>query len=214
MELKKQLVAQNIVLVASNINVNLFNQGWFLENQIIASAEMQGDSVFVPNYVSLSLIDCQFVIVPTQIQISLKYFDIDNTQRILANRVVKFMNALNCYGIKAVGINFSLTLEDETGQDVSLKLLKRYNNKVDEYFKNDDARFGAYYSQNVDDVTRLKLDIKPIKCVFNGTLVEKLLLSFNFHSESSKIDFLFLQRQIDKFINFRNCSERLSCLFL
>ena len=199
-----EIIAQQVILVAKNINVGAFSQYWFMKNGVFGGEEFLEDSVFTPGLTVVSTKECQLMILPDQVRFGLKIDDLTQGE------------AVTDVKIEAVGLNFVIRIIDpdrSTGQ-LSRDLFHRKDTNLGGYFSHDDAYFGAYISQNHDANTRLKLDIKPVHTMNGETVTEFLMASFNFHRDIIVKEDLqqALLEQLAKWHEFVETSMKVSCL--
>ena len=209
-----RLIGLNIVLVSCNINTSLFSQYWFIKKEIIKEDEFLPDSMFIPGLSNVSTNDFQITILPDKIQFALKSDSLEEGERCVREKFNKFIDAMENVSINAIGLNFLWRVEDtaisinQFGKELFCK-----DNAIGNYFSEDNARYGAYYSKNCDELTRLKLDIKPIHSMENGNMLEYQLASFNYHSDVNPEQMKeHLKGQMDKWSAFLNNSQEIVCL--
>lgn len=214
MAISRKLLAQNIVLVTDSINVNTFSQYWFIKNGIFEERDFQG-AVFTPGLGLVTASDCQMTILPNQIQLEFKNDNPEKVVQCIENRMVKLIKCLSNVKVVAIGLNYIWkTGDDETPIPVLSKNLFGHNESgIISYFSKEDARFGAYYSQNIDPNTRLKLDIKPSLVKENGQNVEFIMYNFNFHCDVQEQQMEeMLLNQLNKWQLFNQLANKLVCL--
>ena len=216
MALKREIIAQNIVLVTETINPSMFGQYWFIENKIYRADEMLGDSVFVPGFTSVSAVDSQITIVPNQIQMSIKDPSQSGAYTCLKNRLAKMMQLLSMIPVKAMGTNFLWKVESDEMDihQLTNALFGDNPTRIYDYFDKADARMGAYFSQNYDENTRLKLDIKPVKAEEEaGKMSEFIMASFNYHRDIKPQNVQGqLDGQLKKWTELRQNSNKVVCM--
>lgn len=216
MAIKREIIAQNIVIVTDTINPSMFGQYWFVENKIFKAEEMLGDSVFVPGFTSVSAVDSQITIVPNQIQMSIKDPSQSGAYTCLKNRLAKMVHLLTMIPVKAMGTNFLWKVESD---DLDIHCLSKSffgdnPTRIYDYFGKADARLGAYFSQFFDENTRLKLDIKPVKAAEEaGKETEFILASFNYHRDIAPQNVQGqLGDQLKKWTELRQNSNKVVCM--
>lgn len=216
MATKREIIAQNIVLVTDTINPSMFGQYWFIENKIYKHEEMLGDSVFVPGFTSVSAVDSQITIVPNQIQMSIKDPSQSGAYTCLKNRLVKMVQLLTMIPVKAIGINFLWKVESDEMDihDLTKSFFGDNPTRIYDYFNKPDSRMGAYFSQFYDENTRLKLDIKPVKAQEEaGKESEFILASFNYHCDIAPQNVQGqLDNQLKKWTELRQNSNKVVCM--
>ena len=215
MAISRKILAQNIVLVTNGLNVNSFSQYWFIKNGIFAEEDFLGGSVFTPGLTLVSSQDCQLTVLPNQIQLELKSDIPEMALQSVQNRMVKLIKCLTNVKVIAIGINFIWKLNDNE-KDITVlskSLFGESNVNIGSYFNKADTRYGAYYSQNIDQQTRLKLDIKPSMVKENGQNVDFMMYNFNFHSDVSEQQMEeTLLDQVNKWQQFYKLTNDLICL--
>ena len=214
MAITRKVLAQNIVLVADSINVTSFSQYWFIKNGIFKEEEFKG-SVFTPGLVLITASDCQLTILPNQMQLELKSDNINANLQCIENRMLKLIQCLANIRVSAIGLNYiwKLTDNERTMPQISKSLCGNSRASLMSYFKNEDTRYGAYYSQNIDPQTRLKLDIKPTLMKENGQNTEMMMYNFNFHCDlqEQKMEETIMN-QLKKWQLFNQLAKELVCL--
>ena len=215
MAIHRTLIAQTVVLVTNNINTGMFSQYWFIQNKIFLPEEIMQDSVFAPGVSIVSAPDCQIICEPSRIQMAIKSDNQSDACACVKNRLSKMVAVLQMLPVVAVGMNYVWKIQDEE-QDVhklTSYLFGENDCEIYGYFNKPDSRFGAYFSQNIDDCTRLKLDIKPVHTFENNSKIEFITASFNYHRDlqidkaASQID-----DQLKKWSNLRQNSNKIVCL--
>lgn len=215
MAISKKILAQNIVLVTNGLNVNSFSQYWFIKNGIFAEEDFLGSSVFTPGLTLVSSQDCQLTVLPNQIQLELKSDNLEIALQSVQNRMVKLIKCLTNVRVIAIGVNFIWKLDDNE-RDITVlskSLFGESAASIGSYFNKEDTRYGAYYSQNVDQQTRLKLDIKPSMVKENGQNIDFMMYNFNFHCDvpEQQMDETLLN-QVNKWEQFYQLANELICL--
>ena len=214
MAISRKMLAQNIVLVTDSINVTSFSQYWFIKNGIFEEVDFQG-SIFTPGLTLINTSDCQMTIVPNQIQLELKNDNQAMTMQCIENRMFKLIRCLLNVKVVAIGLNYIWKLQDDerTIPVLSKTLFGNVESGIQSFFCKEDARFGAYYSQNIDLSTRLKLDIKPSLAKENGQNIDFIMYNFNFHCDvpEQQMEEVLLN-QLNKWQQFNNLANELVCL--
>lgn len=215
MAIQRTLIAQTVVLVTNNLNTGMFSQYWFIQNKIFQPEEMYQDSIFAPGVSIVSSDDCQIICEPSRIQIAIKPDNLSESYNCVKNRLGKMVTALQTLPVLAIGVNFIWKIQDDARDIHTLTsyLFGENDTEIYGYFNKADARYGAYFSQDIDDNTRLKLDIKPVQSLDNNTKIEFVSASFNYHRDlpidkpAQQID-----DQLKKWSNFRQNSNKIVCL--
>ncbi len=214
MAINRKILAQNIVLVTDGLNVNSFSQYWFIKNGIFGEEDFKG-SVFTPGLALVSAQDCQLTVLPNQIQLELKSDNPEMALQCIQNKMVILIKCLANVRVIAIGINYIWKLNDNEREIalLSKSLFGESNASLGTFFNKADTRYGAYYSQNIDEHTRLKLDIKPSMVKENGQNVEFMLYNFNFHCDvPEQLMEDTLLNQLNKWQQFYKLANELICL--
>lgn len=214
MPITRRLIGLNIVLVSGNINTSLFSQYWFIKHGIVQENEFMSDSMFIAGLTNVSTNDCQITILPDKIQLALKTDNMEVAKRCVDEKFIKMVNEMDNVSINAIGLNYLWRIDDSerSTQQIGRELFCN-DNELGNYFSDGNARYGAYYSKAYDDVTRLKLDIKPIMSKQYGEQTEYLLASFNYHSDVA-LDQMknHLRVQLSKWSELLSNSNEVVCL--
>lgn len=214
MAINRSVLAQNIVLVADSINVTSFSQYWFIKNGIFGEDEFKG-SIFTPGLVLITATDCQLTILPNQMQLELKSDNESVAMQCIETRMVKLIKCLTNIRVSAMGLNYiwKLTDNERSMPQISKSLFGNSESSLMTYFKNEDTRYGAYFSQDIDSQTRLKLDIKPTIVKENGQNVDIMMYNFNFHCDvQEQLMEETLLNQLKKWQRFNQLAKELVCL--
>lgn len=214
MALLRKVLARNIVLVADSINVNSFSQYWFIKNEIFGENEFVG-SVFTPGLALVTAPDCQLTVLPNQIQLELKNDNDDVALQCIQHRMFRLIKCLTNVRIKAIGLNFIWKVADNEKNIMVLSksLFGGSASPIQSFFNKADTRYGAYFSQDVDAQTRLKLDIKPSLMKENGQDVDFMMYNFNYHCDiPEQLMEDMLLNQLNKWQQFNHLTNELVCL--
>ena len=210
--MNKDIIGINAVFVADNINTSLFSQYWFIKNGVLAENELLPDSVFAPGLAVVSTNAFQFLVMPNQIQFSMKTSNFEIAKGCITEKLSRFAENLENIRIKAIGLNFAWRIQDsdQSMHDLSKRLFSVQS--LSDVFCADDALFGAYFSQNIDDVTRLHLDFKPTNGKVKGRDIDFILASFNYHRDITEQNQKSqLLSQIEKWEKLFNHSNEVLC---
>ena len=212
---KQEIIGMNIVIVNNQIDTNLFSQYWFIENKIFEPDEILPGSVFIPGLSNVVAADSQLIVTPQNIQFVVKANDMYKSYEIVKKRFLKFAEVLPMIPVKALGINLAWKICDDA-RDVhtlSKELFYKDDDRFYSLFDKDNARYGAYLSQNYDSDTRLKLDIKPVIAQSGQLSEEFILASFNYHRDLTTMKWKDnLIEQIKKWSNIISNSKKIVCL--
>lgn len=166
------------VLVAKELNADLFSQLWLLENGILLRDEIASNSMFTPVAVSVTTTHFDFTFLQNKLQVSVRS-DFEKSGELFRRISGGVLNALPSQPWVAAGLNLNFTLEGEDGEAFSASVREMVlsdKNPVASEFSDENVRCGFYVSKDYQGA-RLKLDTKPI--VEAGQ--DKLYLNFNFH---------------------------------
>ena len=215
MAISRKLIAQNVVLVLNNINTGVFDKFWFVDNGVFTREEFLQDSIFAPGLSVVSTNECSLSVLPNQVQFAVKSDDPQVGTDCVKQKMSAFIKALSNVRVVAMGMNFSWRVEDKERQITVLtrELFASPQDGLHQFFNHKDARFGTYISQNIDDETRLKLDIKPVNSLENGVLVDFVLVAFNYHSDVKVPNYQeHLLHLLEKWSSLNRNSEEIVCL--
>lgn len=215
MNIDNTLIGQNILAVIRNINTSVYSQMWFVQNRIFTAESMLEDSVFAPGFVRVVTELCVFEITRQSIRLVISIDDQSKSYAVVKDVFAKFIEKAEAMPIVAIGINF---IWKSIPQDSDLKeagdfLFGHEDSEIYRYFNKPNTRIGAYFSQEYDERTRLRLDIKPAYTMNNGVREEFYAASFNYHwelsSNNGKKDII---DQTQKWSNMRQTSKKIVCL--
>ncbi len=215
MAITHKLIAQNVVLVINNINTGVFDKFWFVENNVFTREEILQDSIFAPGVSVVSTNDCNLSVLPNQVQFAVKSDDPVVGTNCVMRKMSAFISALSNVRVVAMGMNFSWRIEDSDNTITAFtrNLFDNTQSRLHQYFNHVDARFGTYISQDVDNETRLKLDVKPVNTLENGSIVDFVLASFNYHSDVKVANYQeYLLHLLEKWPSLNSNSEEIVCL--
>lgn len=215
MAITRKLIAQNVVLVLNNVNTGVFDKFWFVDNGVFTREEFLQDSIFAPGLSVVSTNNCNFTVLPNQVQLAVKSDDPQIGTNCVMQKMSAFIKALSNVRVIAMGMNFSWRLEDKEKHITGFTrdLFASPQDELHHYFNHQDARFGTYISQNIDAETRLKLDIKPVNSLENGVLVDFVLAAFNYHSDVKVPNYQeYLLNLLEKWPSLNRNSEEIVCL--
>lgn len=215
MAITRKLIAQNVVLALNNVNTGVFDKFWFVDNGVFARDEFLQDSIFAPGLSVVSTNNCSLTVLPNQVQFAVKSDDPQIGTNCVMQKMSAFIKALSNVRVVAMGMNFSWRVEDKEKHITMLTrgLFDVPQNGLHQYFNHPDARFGTYISQDIDNETRLKLDIKPVNSLEDGTLVDFVLAAFNYHSDVKVSNYQeYLLQLLEKWPSLNRNSEEIICL--
>lgn len=215
MNIENSLIGQNIVAVIRNINTSVFSQLWFVNNNIFKADDIKEDSVFAPGLVRVVTDACIFEISRQSVRLIIAEDDLSRSYSIVKDVFARFIEKAESMPIVAVGINFiwRLTPTDSSMKEAGDFMFGQGESRVYDYFNADSARLGAYFSQNYDVCTRIRLDIKPAYAETNDTKEEFYVASFNYHWELLPTDGKKeIIEHTHKWSNMRQTSGKIVCL--
>ena len=183
MGLIKELKIQTIVIVAQSFNPSIFNQHWLIKNNFVDETDIAANSIFMPGVINLFTKNYNLLVLPEKLQ-----FQLINSGTSFKSDIEKallpIIEKLPEVPYKAIGINFSWHITDTEKSiiELSKELFYFKESKLHQNFNSDNARFGAYMSNEYMQ-SRLKLDIKTVKAVEINTSKEEEVIqfAFNFH---------------------------------
>lgn len=211
----REIYNMNIVLVIGNIDTSIFNQYWFIVNNVYGPEEIENTSIFSPGVTKIFSNDSILLITPQTIQFTIRDNDILKAYEVIKKRFLKMLSKAPLIPFRAIGLNFMWKIVDSSLDLHTLSKDCFYNqeNRLFAYFSNGDAGYGVYLSQNYDAETRLKLDIKPV--ILNGGIgtAESLLASFNYHRDlNGSNDTPHVIAQLQKWSNIAANSKKICSL--
>lgn len=216
MAVNREIIAQHVVILAKSINAGAFSQYWFIKNEIFNGEEFLEDSVFAPGLTVVSTKECQLAILPDQIRFALKVDNLEEGEAYAVMKLKPFIVAMEHVKVDAIGFNYIWKIEDPNRdvKHLSRDFFHHAGTPIGNYFSKDDACYGVYLSQDLDDMTRLKLDVKPVTTDVEGNSVTFMMASFNYHADimdalTSKDVML---NQLSKWRTFINNSKAVACL--
>lgn len=212
--INRTLVGQNVVVVTRNMNISQYSQLWLLDHKIFGREDFGASSSFTPGFINIDTKECCLQIQPQGIRLLLKTDNQVKSYECIKKHLAGLIESMGGIPVVAVGVNF-LWRVDESSQD--MKSLGEYlfgqaESPIYDYFNKSDSRFGAYFSQQFDYNTRLRLDIKPAKEDPNSQ-VEFLLASFNYHWQlAEKDNFRAVLDHLKKWSEMKQNSQKVVCL--
>lgn len=215
MAVTQKLIAQNVVLVINNINTGVFDKFWFVDNGVFVREEFLQDSIFAPGLSVVSTKDCSLTVLPNQVQLAVKSDDPQVGINCVMQKMSAFIKALSNVRVVAMGMNFTWRVEDREKHINALtrELFDAPQDKLHQYFNHQDARFGTYISQDYDNETRLKLDIKPVNSLEDGVVIDFIMAAFNYHSDVKVQNYQeYLLHLLEKWPLLNSNAEEIICL--
>ncbi len=176
----------NVVLIANQLNLSIFQQIWLLNNNIITQDEFGPESYFSPVAVNVRNPSYDLLILPDRIQITSIGVS-ENSGAIFTRIISGIVNTLPHTPYTAYGFNFNFLLSHKSKSDCGeffRSLCVSADNPLADDFKDKGARFGVYMSKDFED-GRLRMDTKPTKSESGR---EALIVSTNFNKDISSPD--------------------------
>lgn len=173
----------NVVIVSNSFNVSIFSQIWLIKNGIMNEDDFSKGYLFSPMAVQTESNDFSLLVVPERLQFTLRDLS-EKAPDLIMSKVGKIVETLPHTPFKSVGLNFNWCADSETQpfDQFNHSLFWKEKSPLYEAFNQENARFGAYMSQDFMNF-RLKLDIKPITRKTPDGTVELLQFAFNFHRD-------------------------------
>jgi hypothetical protein len=187
LKLSAELVDKNVVIIANVFNLSIMNQHWLIEKGILREEDLAQGYTFTPIFAQAQSKDFYLTIVPDRLQF--KMLQIKNPLPLILSKVGKIVEELPQTPFAAVGFNYTYQAipVDSDISKLTRKLFFNSDSALCNYFKEEDARFGGYFSKDVLN-SRLRLNIQPV-CTRtpdeHGANVEKLQFAFNFNFDLS-----------------------------
>ena len=191
----KYLVSnENIVLVANDVNMSIFNPLWLLKNNILNEEELQNASplTVTPVMVQIGTKEFELVVLPNRIQFNIR----PGTKEVTAslNRVIGgIVRTLPHTPYSAVGMNFNYIAKPVSEENFATWNQTWFESVLTsnvEKLRESNPRFGCYFSFDFMD-TRAKVDLKPARLnvirqdsAEQWTIGEEVIkANFNFHKD-------------------------------
>jgi hypothetical protein len=172
-------VDQNSVVIAQNVNATIFSQLWLVEKGLVGRDEFGDGCVFSPGFCQVQTASYSLLVLPDRMQMTI-YQNASDPQATVRNLLGKIVEFLPETPYRAVGLNFNWHLTYPDGSpEHSTRRWFFHENAISTAFGSADCRFGAYYSKDVFDGVRLRLNASPI--VHEGQ--QLLGLAFNFNRD-------------------------------
>ncbi len=216
----KELISENVVIVAKNLNPSLFSQLWLVKQGIVGEEDFAPNCVFSPFITQIFTDDFQLFVAPEQMQFTLKEKSKDNSE-LAKEKVGIIIKSIPHTPFKAIGTNFHWkVIPDQSIDFVDFmnNLFVKKGVPIYDQFSENDARFGAYLSKDIFG-SRLRLDIKPVRPVGKENLEKKdesLQLAFNYNLDlsdnSDMVDIML--KFLEQWNRMKNYSEDLASIVL
>ncbi len=177
---KIELVNCNTVIIASTFSVNTLNSVWLYKNKIFTEKELR-EARHLAMILEVQTNNFHLQIIPDRLQftISPKY---KNTTKLLLSKIGNLIKLLPHTSFLAVGLNFTYHVAplDKDICKLSRSLFCNEKSKLFNDFKEQNVRFGGYFSKDVLG-TRFRLAAKPIEVENKNIKKEILQFSYNFN---------------------------------
>lgn len=179
-----ETVGQNSVVVAHQVNPTIFTPDWCAKQHLIPVESIKRGSIISPALCQLVTDEVQLVIVPDRIQL-LPLVAEDQQGEVVARILGGIVDLLPHTPYSAAGMNFGYIVRHADGEFAQKNRQTLVHQTVfTPFFQDDNARFGAYYSQDYFGA-RLKLDVKPSHAIADPA-DQFWNLEFNFHKDVNR----------------------------
>lgn len=172
------LIDTNIVILAKNHNPSIVSKEWLKLHGIVEENENFSKFIHTPILSYVETDNFRLIVDPDRLQISLVKINDENIES-LPNITEKYISQLPETPYTAIGLNYNYNIE------LQAESLKRiFNPHKDKFTKlfTENYQLGGMIIFNHSNFI-VKIDIKP---TFNET--EKIIVNFNFHCDSEKIE--------------------------
>lgn len=188
MKFTKELKFQTIVLLAkrpAEFQPNVFNQFWLHSKNIIDGNNIDmSASYFAPEAANIVTPNLTIAVMADQLQIASKSLDFNLE---MSKTIKPLIHEMPEIELQALGMNFNWFMlnSDISYNELSKTLFNNTKEKASSYFEDPTSKYGVYYSKQINDHIRLKLDIKPAKLfdATDKTHRDSIHFAFNFHSD-------------------------------
>lgn len=172
-----------VVIVAHHFNPTVVGQTWLVKNGILAESDFERGCVFSDMVVQIQSPQFQMLLLREQMQFSPR-LDEELQQEIVVEKLGGIVEKLPHTPFGAIGLNFTWHLSKPGSEinELSRELFAKDSSGLYDQFNSDNARFGAYLSQDFGPF-RLKLDIKPVIVEVDDKNEDRVQFAFNFHKE-------------------------------
>jgi hypothetical protein len=176
-----ELVTANVVVVANQFNPSIVTQLWLVENELVSRDDFLHGGFFTEVVANVPTRQFGLFVTPPQLQFA-PAPDSEDQQRIITDKLGRFLQLLPHTPYSAIGLNFVWHLKPEDGDTarVTRELFFREGFPLFRAFDSPDARYGGYLSKDALGC-RLKLDVKPIAITSPEGVDNRVQFSFNFH---------------------------------
>ena len=175
-------IGASLVAAADALNPSIFTELWLVDEAGVDKTWFQGPSITTQALAHHKLKGIDLLAIPPRLQIAFLQSDDEASDRALT-LLREIAKTLPHTPLKALGLNFDYLLAPPEGTDYAAfdrELLGPTQSPIFMHFASEDARFGAYFSKDVDGA-RLKLNIKPTTGSTEKGPSETLHFNFNFH---------------------------------
>jgi hypothetical protein len=178
------IVGQNSIVIAHQVNPSIFNPNWLIGQNIIQKGQIRENGIVTPQLVHLRTDEFELLVLPERIQLT-PFGDMDKHAGVVLRVIGGIVTILEHTPYTAAGMNFIYSV-DYPAEDYASRTreLLVKDNPLSLAFASKDARFGAYYSMDHAGLDcRLRLDVKPVRRPGGEELLN---LSFNLQKEVPK----------------------------
>jgi hypothetical protein len=181
-------VSGSFVVIANVFNPSIVSQAWLLSQGLVDEAEFGQLSLSTPQVAQHAMRAMDLLVAPERLQLTFPPADGAAPER-AARLAREIIEKLPHTPYTAVGMNFDygIDLPGATFAGVLRTWFLAEQNPLAARFECDDARFGGYFSKNLEDM-RLKLIVLPLALSGVGERQGTLRFQFNFHRDLSTGD--------------------------
>lgn len=175
----------SLVATADAFNPSIFTQLWLVEEVGLDKSAFLPPSVTATELAHHRLRDMELLVVPPRLQVTFSPED-DDVARKALDLLRKSAKALPHTPFRALGMNFDYALHMPEGgafDAFDRRVFSAPGTPLFERFAAPNARYGGYYSMDVEDA-RLKLNVRPVAQAKEIETEEALHFNFNYHMAS------------------------------
>ncbi|MHC4201339.1 MAG: hypothetical protein ACYSU0_15220 [Planctomycetota bacterium] len=170
------------VVAAQSFNPSIFTQLWLVREGLVEEGTLGGPSVASSEVAQHQVSGMQLLVVPPRLQLTFQQEDASSAAK-GKELVRKVVEKLPHTPIQALGINLNYDVLYPDGDEFAMRdraLFLPRTSPLADVFGETNARFGGYFSRDVDGM-RLKLDVKPLIPAGAQGTGDKLHFNFNHH---------------------------------
>jgi hypothetical protein len=188
MPTKKDLLLENIIIVANTFNPSIFSSLWLVKHKFLTEQEILPNSLSGPEVSQIFTNDFILTVIAPRLDYSFSKSYSGDKQN-LASRLSKIIQKLPEVPYNSAGINFEWIVSDEEKgiESLSRELFFHESSRIFRAFDTKEAQFGGFASMNIGH-TRLKLNMVPGLNVTKESRQNVIRFSFNFHQDITQPD--------------------------